>query len=499
MEWLLFLRRWGLGACLADDMGLGKTIQTLAMMQNIFNEKSPNPQIPKSPNPQMPFLVVCPMSVMTNWVREAKKFTPGLRVVSHHGPQRAVGESFAAEVRGAHVVVTSYHLLYRDYASLRRVKWGGLVYDEAQNLKNPVTRQSQAARALSAEVRVALTGTPVENHAGDLWSLMDILNPGLLGSRKSFKEKFMKPGAEAESRERLREIVRPFVLRRHKTDPGVADDLPQKREAKVFCRLTKEQALLYKEVLEGFGRDMKEASGIARRGLIFGVLTRLKQVCNHPAQLEKVQGSTGKAQGSSGSAASPPQSLRLESSLLNLEPSLRGRSGKLERLEEMLEEMLEAGEAALVFTQYAEMGRLIRRHVREVFGLDAPFLHGGSTRAERDKMVASFQSPDGPPVFVLSLRAGGTGLNLTRATQVFHYDRWWNPAVENQATDRAFRIGQTRNVMVHKFIAAGTLEDHIDALIESKVALAEDLIGNGESWVAGLDERRLAEVLKLNL
>ena len=277
----------------------------------------------------------------------------------------------------------------------------------------------------------------------------------------------MKPAEPTEARERLREIVRPFLLRRHKTDPGVADDLPAKREAKVYCRLTKEQAMLYRDVLSGFERDSRDAAGIARRGMIFGVLTRLKQVCNHPAQLLR-------------------------------EEKLANRSGKLERLEEMLEEVLEAKEAALVFTQYAEMGALLQRHIRETFGVDAPFLHGGTTRNERDQMVASFQGENGPPVFVLSLRAGGTGLNLTRATQVFHYDRWWNPAVEDQATDRAFRIGQTRNVMVHKFITEGTLEDHIDALIESKVALAEELVGNGEGWVAGLDERKLADVLRLS-
>ncbi|MCL1887331.1 MAG: DEAD/DEAH box helicase [Kiritimatiellaeota bacterium] len=456
VEWLLYLRRWGLGACLADDMGLGKTVQALAMLRHLFEAGQKDP-----------VLLVCPMSVMTNWLREAARFTPGLRVLLHHGPRRAVGGSFTDAAKDAHMVVTSYHLLYRDYASLRRVKWGGLIYDEAQNLKNPVTRQSQAARALFAPTRVAMTGTPVENRAEDLWSLMDILNPGLLGSRKSFNEKFTRTADVSESREKLREIVRPFLLRRHKTDPGVADDLPAKREAKVFCRLTREQAALYRDVLAEFERGVGDAAGITRRGMIFGVLTRLKQVCNHPAQLLR-------------------------------EEKLAGRSGKLARLEEMLGEMLEAGEAALVFTQYAEMGALLQRHIRETFGVDAPFLHGGSSRAERDKMVASFQSPDGPPVFVLSLRAGGTGLNLTRATQVFHYDRWWNPAVEDQATDRAFRIGQTRDVMVHKFIAAGTLEDHIDALIESKVALAEDLVGNGESWVASLDERKLADVLRLS-
>ncbi len=457
--WLMFLRQWGLGACLADDMGLGKTVQALTMVQKMVEEGQ-----------RGPVLLVCPMSVMTNWLREAARFTPGLRVVLHHGAQRAVGESFTDAVRGAHVVVTSYHLLYRDYPSLRRVKWGGLVYDEAQNLKNPDTRQSQAARALTAETRVALTGTPMENHAGDLWSLMDILNPGLLGTRKSFREKFMRPiqtGVDVEARERLKQIVQPFVLRRHKLDPGVADDLPAKREAKVFCRLTKEQAVLYRDVLADFEREMKSATGAAKRGMIFGVLTRLKQVCNHPAQLLR-------------------------------EGALADRSGKLERLEEMLEEMLEAGEAALIFTQYAEMGALLQRHVRETFGVETPFLHGGVSRKERDRMVADFQSENGPPVFVLSLRAGGTGLNLTRATQVFHYDRWWNPAVEDQATDRAFRIGQTRNVMVHKFITASTLEDHIDELIESKVALADELIGNGESWVAKLSGEKLAGVLRLS-
>ena len=459
-SWLVFLRVWGFGACLADDMGLGKTIQALAFLLH-----------EKARGEKRPVLLVGPMSVLGNWQREAQRFAPSLRCVLHHGAQRWHGDSFARETRNADVVITSYHLLYRDYTDLRKVGWAGIVLDEAQNIKNPDTHQAQAARALQADYRMALTGTPMENHVGDVWSIMDFLNPGILGKRSIFREKFFRPiqsGTDPGARSRLRRVTTPFILRRLKTDKQIIADLPDKVESKVYCPLTLEQARLYEEVLEAFHREVEEAEGVSRRGLILAVLTRLKQVCNHPAHY------LGQTQG------------------------LSRRSGKLVRLEEMLEETFERGESALVFTQYAEMGALLKRHLCHVFARDMPFLYGGVPRKERDRMVQDFQESTQPSAFVLSLKAGGTGLNLTRATHVFHYDRWWNPAVENQATDRAFRIGQTKNVMVHKFICGGTLEDRIDAMIESKMALADEIVTSGEASLTELSNAELRDILRLS-
>ena len=459
-SWLVFLRVWGFGACLADDMGLGKTIQALAFLLH-----------EKARGELRPVLLVGPMSVLGNWQREAQRFAPSLRCVLHHGAKRWHGDSFVRETQSADVVITSYHLLYRDYADLRKVGWAGIVLDEAQNIKNPDTHQAQAARALQADYRMALTGTPMENHVGDVWSIMDFLNPGILGKRGVFREKFYRPiqsGTDPGARSRLRRVTAPFILRRLKTDKQIIADLPDKVESKVYCPLTLEQARLYEEVLEAFHREVEEAEGVSRRGLILAVLTRLKQVCNHPAHY------LGQSQG------------------------LSRRSGKLVRLEEMLEETFERGESALVFTQYAEMGVLLKRHLCHVFARDMPFLYGGVPRKERDRMVQDFQESTQPSAFVLSLKAGGTGLNLTRATHVFHYDRWWNPAVENQATDRAFRIGQTHNVMVHKFICGGTLEDRIDAMIESKLALADEIVTSGEAALTELSNAELRDILRLS-
>ena len=458
--WLDFLRGWGFGACLADDMGLGKTIQALALLLH-----------ERERGEKRPVLLICPTSVIGNWQREAARFTPGLTVLRHHGPERLFGDAFVEEASQHALVVTNYALLPRDYATLRRVTWAGVVLDEAQNIKNPDTRQSQAARALAADYRLALTGTPVENHVGDLWSIMDFLNPGLLGTRATFRDRFLRPiqsGVDPAGRERLRRATGPFVLRRLKTDRDIIADLPEKIEAKVYCPLTREQASLYASVLQELESSLGEAGGIKRRGLVLATLTRLKQICNHP-----------------------------DNYLGKSEEELGKRSGKLDRLGEMLEEVVANGDHALVFTQYARMGELLQRHLGQMLGFEPLFLHGGVSLNDRDRMVAAFQAEGGPPVFVLSLRAGGTGINLTRANHVFHFDRWWNPAVENQATDRAFRIGQTRNVMVHKFICAGTLEDRIDAMITGKVAVAEDVVGSGEAWLAELSDEELKEALAL--
>ncbi|MGI6495833.1 MAG: SNF2-related protein [Kiritimatiellia bacterium] len=460
LSWMLFLRQWGFGACLADDMGLGKTIQALALLLAV-----------RAAGERRPALLVCPTTLIGNWLREAGRFAPSLDAIAHHGPDRLEGEFFRDEAARHGLVVTSYALLQRDFATLRRVAWSGLLLDEAQNIKNADTRQSRAARALKADYRVALTGTPVENHAGELWTLMDFLNPGLLGDRASFRRHIQLPlqtGTDLSAGPRLRRLVRPFILRRMKTDPGICAELPEKISQKIYCPITREQAALYAAELRRLDEDLASAASSTRRGMVLATLTRLKQICNHPAHY------------------------------LDDGSPLEGRSGKLARLEAMVGEMLETGDRALVFTQFVKMGELLRRHLDDLYGCGAPLLHGGLGRFDRDRIVEDFQSPDGPPVLILSLRAGGTGLNLTAANRVVHFDRWWNPAVENQATDRAHRIGQTRTVTVHAFVCAGTLEERIDELIERKIALAGDLLEEGESWLSELDDRALRGVLELS-
>ena len=324
-----------------------------------------------------------------------------------------------------------------------------------------------SARSIRADYRIALTGTPVENNVGDLWSIMEFLNPGFLGNQTEFKRNFFVPiqaNHDPQASERLKRITTPFILRRMKTDRTIISDLPEKQEMKVFCPLTREQASLYTEVLKELDDPLESAEGIDRRGLILGTLSKLKQVCNHPAQFL-------------GDNSAVPE-----------------RSGKLSRLTEMLEEVIEVGDRALIFSQFAEMGEILRRHLQESFGREVLFLHGGVSRRQRVKMIDRFQDENGPPIFILSLKAGGTGLNLTRASHVFHFDRWWNPAVEDQATDRAFRIGQTRNVQVHKFICAGTLEDRIDEMIERKKEIAENVVGTGERWLTELSNEEIRHV-----
>ena len=460
-SWLSFLRQWGLGACLADDMGLGKTVQTLALIQR-----------DRELHDQRPVLLVCPTSVLNNWYKEASRFTPRLPVLVHHGPDRNRGSAFREVAERHAIVVTSYRLLYRDLELFRQMEWGGIVLDEAQNVKNHQTRQSMAARSIKADYRIALTGTPVENSVGDLWSIMEFLNPGFLGTPSEFKRNFLVPiqsDREEVAAERLKRITGPFILRRLKTDRSIISDLPEKWESRVYCSLTREQASLYTAVLREMEDVLVNTEGIERRGLILGTLSKLKQVCNHPAQF------------------------------LRDHSSIAGRSGKLERLTEMVDEVLDSGDRALIFSQFAQMGHIIQRHVQETFGTEALFLHGGVSRPRRDRMVEHFQGDrDGPRIFVLSLKAGGTGLNLTRANHVFHFDRWWNPAVENQATDRVFRIGQARNVQVRKLICAGTLEENIDEMIERKVEVAESVVGTGENWLTELSNEDLLDALSLS-
>jgi SNF2 family DNA or RNA helicase len=411
------------------------------------------------------------MSVVGNWEREIQRFAPSLRVLVHHGPQRLSGEHFVKAVGRHDVVITTYGLAYRCENDFKTVAWHRIALDEAQKIKNPSAAQTIALRALNATHRVALTGTPIENHLSELWSIMEVLNPGLLGSAASFRARFAVPVEKLGDQERagrLRRMIRPFLLRRLKSDPAVACDLPEKMEMKVFCNLTSEQAAFYEQTVGELLGEVDRASGIRRRGLILATLTKLKQICNHPAHFLKATG------------------------------PLDGRSGKCERLVEMLEEVIEEGDAALVFTQYREMGELLLTLLTTRLGIELPFLHGGTPMKKRNEMIARFQDAASPVrVFLLSLRAGGFGLNLTKANHVFHFDRWWNPAVEDQATDRAHRIGQTRKVLVHKFVCIGTVEDRIDQLLTEKSALADRIVGSGDEWLTGLSTRELREYLAL--
>ncbi len=460
-SWLVFMCRRAIGPCLADDMGLGKTIQLISLL---LSEREKG----LASNPT---LLICPTSVVGNWHREVEKFGPSLKVMVHHGTERLFKTDFLKAVPDYDLVISTYSLVHRDIEDLKKVNWTGIVLDEAQNIKNPHAKQSIATRQLPGGYKVALTGTPIENRLSELWSIMEFLNPGYLGSLEGFRKKFAIPierYQDKKATKTLARLISPFILRRLKTDPKVIDDLPEKQEIKVYCDLTKEQATLYQAVVDDMIATIDDSEGIERRGLILSALTKLKEICNHPAQFLK-----------DGSA-------------------LPGRSGKLQRLSEMLEETLAVNDRVLIFTQFAQMGQLLRYYLQEKFGTEVLFLHGGVRRKIREHMVTRFQNePDGPRIFILSLKAGGTGLNLTRANHVFHFDRWWNPAVEDQATDRAFRIGQKRNVQVHKFICSGTLEERIDDLIEAKKSLSKEVIGAGEGWLTELSTNELKELFAL--
>ncbi len=464
VSWLAFLKQFGFGACLADDMGLGKTA---CMIAAILHERATLQNALGSPT-----LVICPMSIVGNWQRELQRFAPSLAVMVHHGAERLSGDAFVAEVGKHDVVITTYSLALRDKEHLSAITWQNIVVDEAQNIKNDAAKQTQAIKQLSGKYRIALTGTPVENRLSELWSIMEFLNPGYLGNGSDFRQRFAIPierYRNAERGETLKKMIQPFVLRRLKTDKAIINDLPDKMEMKVFCNLTQEQASLYEAVVKEMLEKIEESDGITRKGLVLATLTKLKQVCNHPAHFM--------GDGS----------------------SLERRSGKLARLQEMLEEVLAEGDKALIFTQFAEMGTLLRQYLQEQLGCEALFLHGGVSKKQRDIMVQRFQETRrGTPLFILSLKAGGVGLNLTQANHVFHFDRWWNPAVENQATDRAFRIGQTKNVQVHKLVSVGTLEERIDQMIEQKKELAESIVGSGENWLTEMSTDQLKELFTLN-
>jgi len=457
--WLTFLGRLGLGACLADDMGLGKTAQLIAAL---LDESAPGPT-----------LVVCPVSVWGNWQGELERFAPRLTVIAHHGPDRFTRHraKLATRAKRADVVLTTYSLVARDIEELERVEWARLVLDEAQQVKNPGAAQTRAVQRIPASRRVALTGTPVENRLSELWSIMHVLNPGLLGSSRSFRDRFAIPierEHDEQATERLRKITAPFMLRRLKSDKSIIDDLPDKIEVTEHCMLSREQATLYQAVVDDLVEQAEQAEGMSRRGLVLAGIMRLKQVCNHPAQFLR-----------DGSA-------------------LSGRSGKLTRADELLDEIIAAGDKVLCFTQFAQWGELLAPYWRRRYGVGVEWLHGRVARSRRDAMVKRFQDGDGPEIFLVSLKAGGTGLNLTAASHVVHLDRWWNPAVEDQATDRAYRIGQRRSVFVHKLVSAGTIEERIDAMIASKRALAEQIVGSGEQWITELSTADLRDVIALS-
>jgi SNF2-related domain/SNF2 Helicase protein/Helicase conserved C-terminal domain len=451
LAWLAGMCDTGLGGCLADDMGLGKTIQVIALHLHRREAKAG------------PTLVVCPASLLGTWEREIRRFAPDIPVRRYHGGGRHLQDLAADEV-----VLVTYGVVLRDSARLAEVGWGLVVADEAQHAKNPLSRTGRELRAVPSTARVALTGTPVENRLSDLWAILDWTTPGLLGHLEAFTRRVAVPVEryrDAEATARFAALVRPFLLRRRKSDPGIAPELPRKTETDLFVPLTAEQVTLYEAMVRETMEAIETKQGIERAGLVFKLLTALKQICNHPAQYLKQPG------------------------------PLAGRSGKLAAFDELTDLILAGGESMLVFTQYTQMGTLLQQHLDDR-GIGSLFLQGGVPVPRREEMVSRFQAGE-VPVFLLSLKAGGTGLTLTRATHVLHYDRWWNPAVEDQATDRAYRIGQDRPVQVHRLIAEGTLEDRIAALLETKRELADAVIGSGEGWIAELSDAELAELVSL--
>ncbi|MCH9058689.1 MAG: DEAD/DEAH box helicase, partial [Planctomycetes bacterium] len=479
LSWLWFLESLGFGPCLADDMGLGKTIQILALLafEREEAQRMKDAGASAAETAVGPTLLVVPMSVVGNWMHEAKRFCPDLKFMMHHGPDRLTGDAFVARVQRFDAIVTTYSLVCRDFETLDRVPWRRVVLDEAQFIKNPTTKQSRAVRELSSDSRVALTGTPVENRLSELWSIMDFLNPGYLGSSHMFRKRFAVPIERYRDQGRahkLRALIQPFVLRRLKSDPKVLIDLPEKIESREYTPLTREQASLYESCVNRLMNQVNRSDGIQRRGVVLAALVRLKQICNHPSQFLKDHKLEG--------AGIPSPT----------------RSGKCVRLVELVREVLDGGESSLIFTQFRQMGDILAAMLRHELDCEVLFLHGGTPQKERVHIVEQFQQADGSyPILIASLKAGGLGLNLTAATHVFHFDRWWNPAVENQATDRAYRIGQTRNVYVHKFVVSGTLEERIDEMIERKSLLADQIIGAGEEWLTEMDTDQLRKVLSL--
>ncbi|KGR80140.1 DEAD/DEAH box helicase [Ureibacillus manganicus] len=464
-EWLVFMREQRFGAILADDMGLGKTVQLISyVLHTVETLGDPAPTI-----------IVCPTSVLGNWQKELSRFAPILRVHTHYSSSRLKDETFRnyLENEKPHVVLTTYGTISQDVDFLEHIHWSTIVLDEAQNIKNMQTLQSKAIRKLDGTHNIALTGTPIENRLSELWAIFDFIHKGYLGSFGKFQEQFILPIERDESeqhKEILRSKIRPFLLRRTKNDPNLNLDLPDKLETKKFCPLTNEQAALYEGYIQDTLSQIETMNGFEKKGRVLQMLSKLKQLCNHPA-------------------------LYLKESFEDAQ-SMMERSVKLKSIVELATEIVENGEQCLIFTQYIGMGNLLQHCFSEILDVDVPFLTGSMPKSQRDSLVDAFQMGEFP-IFLLSLKAGGTGLNLTAATHVLHADRWWNPAVENQATDRAYRIGQTQFVQVHKFITIGTIEEKVDKMIELKSALSEELI-QSSNWLTELQDEELMDLLTLD-
>ena len=454
--WMYKNAQLGLGSLLADDMGLGKTLQVITTLQKFKEEGLLKDQ---------PALVIAPTTLLSNWKAEIERFAPKLKVTIFHGAQRN------ARFTDSDVLITTYGIVRTENEKLSKQKWYALIIDEAQNIKNPDIAQTKSVKKIRAAVKIAMSGTPVENRLMEYWSIFDFANPGYLGNTNWFNEEYAKPIEVNQDKKRLekfRKITSPFIMRRVKSDKNIISDLPVKIENNQYCNLGKEQASLYKTITTDILKEMENAEGITRKGLILKLLTTLKQICNHPVQYLK-----------------------------NNEMPQPEQSGKMMLLFQLLETIYENNEKVLIFSQYKEMGSLLRTMIHEHFGKKALQLHGGNTRKERDEMVYSFQNNPLSDTFILSLKAGGTGLNLTAANHVIHFDLWWNPAVEAQATDRAFRIGQKKNVMVHRMITKGTLEEKIDDMLRSKKQLANLTVANGEKWIGELSDKEIKNLVKL--
>ncbi len=456
-EWLYKNARIGFGSLIADDMGLGKTLQVIATLQKFKEEGA----FKKNKG-----LVILPTTLLTNWTKEIARFAPGLRAHIYHGPNRS-----KLGFEGTDLVLTTYGVVRSEEETFTKTNWPVVVIDEAQNIKNPSTAQTKAIKKIKAGVRIAMSGTPVENRLSEYWSIIDFVNKGYLGTLKKFSQDFSIPIEVDRDQHRLevfKRMTEPFILRRVKTDKTIIQDLPDKIEMDQSCQLSGEQAALYQSVVDTALRGIEGAKdGFKRSGLIFKMMTALKQICNHPTHYLKKGGNDPAA------------------------------SGKSTMLLELVQQLLENGEKALVFTQYEEMGTLLQTMFAQQLKLEVPFLHGGVSRKNRDAMVEDFQNNRATRLLLLSLKAGGTGLNLTAANNVIHYDLWWNPAVEAQATDRAFRIGQTRNVLVHRLITEGTFEESINQLIQNKKELANLTVANGETWIGEYSNADLQALVAL--
>ena len=478
LNWMANMTKYNFGLCLADDMGLGKTIQVIAFLCYLKE------QFPDNPGS---YLIICPTSILFNWQRELTKFAPDLEVIIHHGPHRTTDLTKIQEFSKPHqVFLTSYGTIRNDVDLLETIYFSGIIVDESQNMKNYYSQQTQAINRLKSQFRICLSGTPIENRLLELWSLFDFLNPGLLGNRGGFQRDFVIPierFQDQEAIDKLKLIINPFILRRVKSDKSIINDLPEKNEMKLFVELTEDQIKLYQELVNRTLQELKETHDDKRKGkgLILGLLVKLKQICNHPYQF-----------------------LKKDLDSINMEENLKeiiSKSKKLKRLVEMIDEIISNNEKALIFTQFTQMGDIIKKVLEKKLNLEILYFHGGVPEQKRKGIVERFQSEsiESPPILVLSLKAGGTGLNLTQGTTVIHFDRWWNPAVENQATDRAYRIGQKSIVNVYKFISKGTIEEKIDLLLEEKKDLADKIVSTtGESWISDLEGEKLKELLILS-